>query len=353
MTAFTTIASSTGAATESEAYRNFINSIDSEHSRNLYRHVFPYFMRFCKIDNYDAMLDIQPVKKLEGVIRDYIIHLREDKKLAPATIALYTSCIAHFYHMNDVVINWKKLKKFKGRHHGVVEDQPYTRDQIKTLLDNAPLRDRCMILLMASSGLRTGALPGLKLKDLEKIAKYNLYKITVYKKEQEQYITYCTPECAEHIDRYLQWRANLGEPLKPTSYLFRLEFDTTSKLHITSPKPFGGESIGHNIANLLDRTGIRPRTQTKNSRSSLMACHAFRKFFNTECINHNMNPLYTEYLMGHKSGLIKSYFKPTDTELMEGNDKSVGYVGVIPYLTINATEQENENLKKQPAKIKN
>ena len=58
-----------------------------------------------------------------------------------------------------------------------------------------------------------------------------------------------------------------------------------------------------------------------------------------------MNPLYTEYLMGHKSGLIKSYFKPTDTELMEGNDKSVGYVGVIPYLTIN-NRAENENLKK-------
>ena len=51
--------------------------------------------------------------------------------------------------------------------------------------------------------------------------------------------------------------------------------------------------------------------------------------------------------MGHKSGLIKSYFKPTDTELLEGNDKSVGYIGIIPYLTINATEQENERLRRQ------
>ena len=55
--------------------------------------------------------------------------------------------------------------------------------------------------------------------------------------------------------------------------------------------------------------------------------------------------------MGHKSGLIKSYFKPTDTELLEGNDKSIGYVGVIPYLTINATEQENEKLRKQLQKL--
>jgi hypothetical protein len=34
-------------------------------------------------------------------------------------------------------------------------------------------------------------------------------------------------------------------------------------------------------------------------------------------------------------------------ELLEGNDKSVGYIGVIPYLTINATEEENERLRRQ------
>ena len=55
--------------------------------------------------------------------------------------------------------------------------------------------------------------------------------------------------------------------------------------------------------------------------------------------------------MGHKSGLIKSYFKPTDLELLEGNDKSIGYVGVIPYLTINLTEEENLHLKQKLARL--
>jgi hypothetical protein len=39
--------------------------------------------------------------------------------------------------------------------------------------------------------------------------------------------------------------------------------------------------------------------------------------------------------MGHRSGLTKSYFKPTDTELLEGNDKALGYVATINDLTIN------------------
>jgi hypothetical protein len=40
--------------------------------------------------------------------------------------------------MNNVIINWKNLNKFKGRLKTVVEDKPYTRMQIKTL-PNSPL----------------------------------------------------------------------------------------------------------------------------------------------------------------------------------------------------------------------
>jgi len=129
-----------------------------------------------------------------------------------------------------------------------------------------------MILVMASAGLRRGALPGLRLKDLQKIDKYDLYKITVYKKEHEQYITYCTSECVKQIDKYVEWRASLGEQLRPSSILFRPEFNTTSKLHLTAnSKPFRAESIGHVIADLLDKTSVRPRTRCKTQKSSLMA----------------------------------------------------------------------------------
>jgi hypothetical protein len=35
----------------------------------------------------------------------------------------------------------------------------------------------------------------LKIKHLQNIEQYNLYKITVYENEEEEYITFCTPEC--------------------------------------------------------------------------------------------------------------------------------------------------------------
>lgn len=195
---------------------------------------------------------------------------------------------------------------------------------------------------MASAGLRRGALSGLRLKDLTKGDKYNLYKITVYKKEQEQYITYCTPECRKHIEQYLNWRSRIGETLTPTSPLFRVSFDQFTQPN--RPRPISNYIITTMVNTLLNTTGIRASTEGKQyAKTELMQTHGFRKFFKTTCINSGMNPLYSEYVMGHRSGLTKSYFKPSDMELLEGNDKALGYVSAINELTIN---EENRLRKK-------
>jgi Phage integrase family len=232
--------------------------------------------------------------------------------------------------MNDVIVNWRKLKKFRGKHHAVIEDRPYTRDEIKRLVDFAPLRDKAMILLMASSGMRRGALPCLRLKDMEKIDEYNLLKFRVYRTEQESYVTFCTPECTELIHQYLGWQEKLGERLTPDTPLFRKEFDAITQVH--RPRPIGAEGIARTVNRLLDDSQVRIST---GGRTEIMETHGFREFFKTTCINSGMNPLYSEYLMGHKSGLTKSYFKPSDTELLEGNDKALGYVSAINDLAIN------------------
>src|SRR5689334_25115548 len=122
-----------------EAYKNFINSINSDITRQNYERAFAYFMTFCKISNYQGMVSPNP-QILEGLIRDYLIHLRYELKLSPGTVEAYLSPIIHFYEMNDVTIKWKKLKKFRAEYYGVVEDKPYNREQIKKIVDAASLR---------------------------------------------------------------------------------------------------------------------------------------------------------------------------------------------------------------------
>ena len=183
---------------QSEAYKNFISSINSEVSKKCYRNSLTYFMRFTKLPTCDVLIKLDH-SNLEGLIRDYIIYLRQDKKLSPASVSAYIAPVVHFFEMNDITLRWNKLKKFKAKFCNIVEDRPYTRQEIKRLIDIATSRDKCIILMMASAGLRRGALPYLRLKDIQKIDKYNIYRINVYKKEQESYMTYCTPECTNML----------------------------------------------------------------------------------------------------------------------------------------------------------
>ncbi len=122
---------------EPEAYSNFINSINSDITRKQYNAKFDYFMQFCNVDNHQDMLLISE-SNLENRIRNYIIYLRHDRRLAPGTVYGYISPIVHFYEMNGLTLHWKRLKKFQAKNYSVVEDKPYSREQIKILVDAAP-----------------------------------------------------------------------------------------------------------------------------------------------------------------------------------------------------------------------
>ena len=99
------------------------------------------------------------------------------------------------------------------------------------------IRVKIIISLMTSSGLRYGAVNILNIGDLEKIEKYNLYKITAYRKSKKfKYYTFCSPECSTLIDSYLSYRKNQGEILKSNSPLIREQFNTNDKLKINNPR---------------------------------------------------------------------------------------------------------------------
>jgi hypothetical protein len=194
---------------------------------------------------------------------------------------------------------------------------------------------------MSSAGLRRGALPSLRIGDLEKIDKYSLYKISVYKKELEAYFTFCTPECSKILDQYFDYRARLGEKLHSKSLVIRKEFSTLDAAMIC-----------------LIEVAIRPRSEkkenNKDQRTSLMQTHGFRKFFDTTCTLNGLDKLYVDLLMGHDTGLKAHYFKPTSQDLLEGNDHKLGYVSVIDYLTINEENRlrrQNEMLKVKKSEI--
>ena len=77
--------------------------------------------------------------------------------------------------------------------------------------------------------MRVGAIPPLRIKDLEPIEEYSIYKITVYaKSKRSSYRTYCSPECKVAIDQYLSLRSRWGDKLHEDEPLFRQDFNTST-----------------------------------------------------------------------------------------------------------------------------
>jgi site-specific recombinase XerC len=215
-------------------------------------------------------------------ICDFVSFLRK-KGLASASVSLYIAALARFYSINDVVINWKRVKSFMAEHEKVAEDRPYTHLEIQTLLSKATPRNRAIILTMCSAGLRAGAIPLLRIKDLEPIDKYNIYKINVYSKSKKHgYFTFCTPECRMQIDQYLQWRERFGERLSDETILFRRDYNATGE-RIPNPMPIGMRAIEKFLKVLLLQTGMRthPLESQRHRRLNVMMTHGFRKFFQT------------------------------------------------------------------------
>jgi hypothetical protein len=58
--------------------------------------------------------------------------------------------------------------------------------------------------------------------------------------------------------------------------------------------------------------------------------------------------MYIRRLMGQKSSLEDSYLKLSELDLLEGDDRHVGYIGAFDFLTIN----EENRLKQKVAELK-
>jgi integrase len=315
-------------------------------------------------DAYDKLLD-KDHKHIQMDICDYVVHLKKQGIVTTRSIQAYLSAIHKFYVMNDVTqLNWAKINSFVGENEKQREDRAYTHAEIQKMIQKTNPRNRAIILLMCSAGLRVGAIPGLRIRDLEPIDKYGIYKVNVYAtSKKSRYFTFCSVECRKEIDYYLEWRKRWGEKLVDDSPLFRRGFNTQ-----TDDNDDEEVSSRRRKAKRLQQTntGIRPllpptETETELNRQTqthhrfeIMECHGFRKFFESNAFKAGMNNMYIRRLMGQKAGLEDSYLKISEEELLEGSDRHTGFVDIIDQVTINdeyRLRREVEVLKVEKSKM--
>jgi len=178
-------------------------------------------------------------QEISNIIINYLVE--EKKRISRQYKVVIFSAIKHACEMNDVILNWKKLKKFiksdKTNNSINGKDRGYTHEEIQKILGFSDQRLKTAFLVLASTGIRIGALQSIRISDLERID--DLYKITVYSGDREEYLTFCTPECAKEIDAYLDYRTRRGETITQDSYLLVRKFSQITKV---KGKPFKGKA---------------------------------------------------------------------------------------------------------------
>ena len=142
---------------EDEIYFNFINSIKSDVTKEIYEYNIKVFMKFCGVENFN---DLFMMSNPQTQIIKHLMTLRE-KGLSSNSISTRLNAIYHFYDINDVTLNKKKINMFKGEYTRKVVDRAYTHEEIKKILDVSDLRSKIITLLMSTAGIRIGGLPSL------------------------------------------------------------------------------------------------------------------------------------------------------------------------------------------------
>jgi site-specific recombinase XerD len=284
---------------------------------------------------------------IEQKIIEFILHLKQQGK-SYAAIRIYLAAVKSFYKINDIFLNDSKISKFLPEQKRVRKDRAYNHKEISKLLEIAEERMRVVILLLASTGVRIGSLPELRLRNLERISD-DCYKLTVYENYNQEYMTLCTPECSKAIDNYLDMRSAYGENITSESFLIREQFDIREQFAIRKPRKITHRSLEWKLINLAERSGIRKREhETKSKkfssiRKDVAIAHGFRKFFTTQLINSKVNSEIREMLLGHKIGLASAYYRPTDEEIYQQ------YLKAVDLLTIN----EENRLKRKVHDLSN
>ena len=135
-------------------------------------------------------------KEIEHQIINFIIESKE-KGMKRISIMNYTCPVISFCKINDIMLNTTKINKFMPPQIKSKKTFGYTHEQIQKLLDIADERMRVVILLASGCGLRVGAIPALSVGSLEEYK--DLYKITIYENEPEEYIVFSTSELKKEI----------------------------------------------------------------------------------------------------------------------------------------------------------
>ena len=249
---------------------------------------------------------------------------------SPHTVRLDMVCLRSFCDHHDVQdVNWKKIMRMLPPVRRVARDRSPTKEEIRAALEGADQRGRALLLVLASSGIREGAVPGLRLHDYERTTG----TLVVYRGEPEEYTAFVSPEAMDALEKYLNRRCRNGETLGQEVPLFCRK----------DGGPLGTSAIRAIVQKMWVDAGIRKREKTW-SLKEFKAVHGLRKFFKTYA-PRGMAPETADRDVETMLGHATPYYRPSMDHLL------AQYARAVPSLSVTGRvvekDKEIEELRRE------
>lgn len=320
---------------EPDIWNLYLFALKSQQTRLKYQGRMLKFFEFIGIEGntiQEKSLNFITTAKSEGsqwvfncVLRfmSYQVDRVNNREIGGSTVQNYLKSVKLYFDIADIPTQWKKITRGLPRGKSFADDRIPSDEELQKLIEYPDRRIKAILFTMISSGIRLGAWDFLKWGDIRPIEKEGegivAAKILVYAGEDEEYYSYISKQAYFILKDWMDYRKNAGEPIDKNSWLMRDLWDTGKAQRglVTKPKKLASSGIKRLIERAIWAQGLRKKTEYNRRRYPFSAVHSLRKWFKTRCEIGGMKPINVEKLLSHSIGISNSYYRPTETELLE------------------------------------
>lgn len=254
------------------------------------------------------------------VLKDFLVHIRDEKGYSPSTVENYFSSLSSFYDFlewegvqKNIVPQFRKryLRYYKEQRHE--ERQLISLEQMRTLIDSADwIGYKAIFVFFAKTGIRRQELIDLDLQDLHLSQNYAVLKPHAKRSNR---IVFFDNECSQVLEDWITWRQNQRPKIRDKALFLGPHGSRINR-----------DTIYDATTQHAERLGFHNPTGNLNEK---FTPHCFRHFFTTWLRRAGCPRSIIQELRGDsRKEAIDIYDHITQTELKES------YLRYIPKLNI-------------------
>ena len=263
-----------------------------------------------------------------------IVERDRARNLTPSSCKVMLAYLESFFRFNglDVKIsdriNWPRIRRWYASESPKPEE-------VAKMIDLAPtLRDKAMIAILATSGLRIGTLLQLRYKHIMEDLEANripcMIKVDadITKGKYAPYTTFMNEEAVYYLKLYLDERRRGSKYIPPETITPETPLFVLKK---RDPEPLSYHAFKEIFRKIIGKMNV----EKKGERRYRYSIHSLRKFFKTQMLARGVEDALVDFWMGHVTDAY-TRFRDMDVDWMRNK-----------YLSANLRIREAETDERQ------